>query len=88
VPMERPRSAWARAAGSLTPSQAIATTRPRQCRPLDHIDFVRGEHVRKDRVGRDVEAHLVGHRRCRCLVVCPSAARASDRACGAGDGLR
>ncbi len=28
VPMARPRSAWARAAASLTPSPAIATTRP------------------------------------------------------------
>ena len=40
VPIARPRSAWASAAASLTPSPTIATTRPSRLQPADHVDLV------------------------------------------------
>ncbi len=40
VPMARPRSAWARAAASLTPSPTMATTLPSACSRRDDVDLV------------------------------------------------
>ena len=42
VPMLRPRSAWASAGASLTPSPTIATTRPSACRRLTTSAFSDG----------------------------------------------
>ena len=64
VPMAMPRSAWARAAASLTPSPTIATTRPAPA-AADDVDLVRGQHV-GDRRRR---------RRCRPSAATGSAAR-------------
>ena len=58
--MASPRSAWASAAASLTPSPTIATTRPCVLQPLDHVDLVRGQHVGDDLVDADLARHRPG----------------------------
>ena len=45
VPIARPRSAWASAGASLTPSPTIATTSPSRCSARDHGRLVGREHV-------------------------------------------
>ena len=63
--MARPRSAWASAAASLTPSPTIATTRPLGLQVADHVDLVVGQHLGDDLV----DADLGGDRAGRPLVV-------------------
>ena len=45
VPMAMPTSAAASAGASLTPSPAIATTRPSLTQPLDHCALLLGQHL-------------------------------------------
>ena len=64
VPIARPRSAWASAAASLTPSPAIATTRPACLQLPDRRDLAGGQHpgdhlVDADRVGDGAGGALV-----------------------------
>ena len=54
VPIARPTSAAASAGASLTPSPAIATTRPSLAEPLDDVALVVGQHLGLDPV--DAEA--------------------------------
>ena len=61
VPMARPRSAWASAAASLTPSPTIATTASLVLQAAHDVDLVLGQHLGDDVVGRD--ADLGGDRR-------------------------
>ena len=48
VPMASPRSAWASAAASLTPSPTMATARPSACSRLTDVDLVRGQYLGDD----------------------------------------
>ena len=64
VPMASPRSAWASAAASLTPSPTIATTRPSACSRLTHVDLVGRQHL-GDHL---VDADLGGDRRGRAVL--------------------
>ena len=50
VPMAMPTSAAARAGASLTPSPAMATTRPSACRAGDDVALVVGQHLGLDPV--------------------------------------
>ena len=59
VPMARPRSAWASAAASLTPSPTIATTRPSACSRSTTSTLSGGQHL-GDHL---VDADLGGDRR-------------------------
>ena len=65
VPMAMPRSAWASAAASLTPSPTMATTFPSPCRRRIDLDLVGGQHLGDHRV----DADLGGDRVRRPLVV-------------------
>ena len=65
VPIASPRSAWASAAASLTPSPTMATTRPVPLQPRDHGDLVGGQHVGDHLVDADLGGH--GPRRPRSL---------------------
>ena len=65
VPMARPRSAWARAAASLTPSPTMATTRPSAWSATDRLDLALGQDL-GDHV---VDAHGAGDGAGRPLVV-------------------
>ena len=48
VPMAMPRSAWASAAASLTPSPTTATTRPSRLQAAHERDLVRGQRLGDD----------------------------------------
>src|SRR5438477_161978 len=53
VPIDRPRSTWARAGASLTPSPVIATTRPSAWRLADHVRLLGWQHLGDDLVDAD-----------------------------------
>ena len=54
VPMARPRSAWASAAASLTPSPTMATVRPSACSRSTTADLVLGQHLGDHLVDADL----------------------------------
>ena len=55
VPIAMPRSAWASAAASLTPSPTMATTLPAGLEVGDHRVLVLGAHVGEHPTGRDAD---------------------------------
>ena len=63
VPMAMPRSAWASAAASLTPSPTIATTRPSDCSRAIGGDLVGRQHVGDHVVVVDTDLGGHGQRR-------------------------
>ena len=66
VPIARPRSAWASAAASLTPSPTIATTRALRLQAADDVDLVGGQHLGDHLVDADLGRDGLGGRaRCR-----------------------
>ena len=76
VPIARPRSAWASAGASLTPSPTIATTRPSACRRRTTSAFSDGQDLGDDLV----DADLGGDARARSSRCRRSAAPAAGRA--------
>ena len=83
VPMLRPRSAWASAGASLTPSPTIATTRPSACRRRITSALPDGHDLGDDLVDADLGGDRAGGR----LVVAGQQHRAQPERLQRGDGL-
>ena len=76
VPIARPRSAWASAGASLTPSPTIATTRPSACRRRIDVGLVGRQHLGDHLVDADLGGDRArGRARCRRSAA-PGAGRA------------
>ena len=83
VPMAMPRSDWARAGASFTPSPIAATRRPSACSRAHDVDLLAREHFGDDLV----DPHLGVRPRGRCasrspvtmIVVSPSSCERVDR---------
>ena len=84
VPMAMPTSAAASAGASLTPSPAIATTRPSRAQPLDHRALLVGQHLGLDlgdaEPARDRLARWCGCRRSASRCGCPPRAAPASAA--------
>ena len=76
VPMAMPRSAWASAGASLTPSPTTATRWPSACSSRDHVDLVAGQDLGHAPVDADLGGDGVG----RALVVAGEPSRPRGRA--------
>ena len=62
VPMARPRSAWASAGASLTPSPTMATTRPSRLQAADDLGLAGGQDVGDDLADADLGGDRGGGR--------------------------
>ena len=62
VPREMPRSAWARAAASFTPSPTMATTRPSSLEPPNDVELPGREDLGHHLVDADGRGHRAGRR--------------------------
>ena len=83
VPIASPRSAWASAGASLTPSPTIATTRPSACSRRTTSAFSDGQDLGDHLVDPDLGGHGAGRR----LVVAGQQDRAQAERAQPRDGL-